>query len=83
MARKFGGELNLAVWRSITTAKLKFTKISYSHIIRMAIPYRTAKFKSANILVIAIWGSTAKFNSSQYFQLYGIHAFKSVWELLY
>ena len=39
----------------------------------MAILYRTAKFKSANILVIAIWGSTAKFiiNSHQYFRLYG------------
>ena len=38
----------------------------------MAILYRTAEFKSANILVIAILGSTAKFNSCQYFQLYGI-----------
>ena len=37
----------------------------------MAIPYQTTKFKSANILVIAIWDSTAKFNSHQYFQLYG------------
>ena len=37
----------------------------------MAIPYRTAKFKSANILLIAIWGSTAKFNAHQYFRLYG------------
>ena len=56
---KFGG---LAVY--IITAKLKSAKISYSHIqcIRMAIPYRTAKFKFANILAIAILGSTAKFN---------------------
>ena len=38
----------------------------------MAIPYRTAKFTSANILAIAILGSTAKFNSLQYFRLYGI-----------
>ena len=38
---------------------------------RMAIPYRTTKFKSANILAIAILGSTAKFNSRQYFRLYG------------
>ena len=38
----------------------------------MAIPYGTAKFKSANILAIAILGSTAKFNSCQYFWLYGI-----------
>ena len=36
----------------------------------MAIPYRTAKFKSTNILAIAILGSTAKFNSRQYFWLY-------------
>ena len=55
----YGG---LAVY--ITTAKLNFTKISYLH---MAIPYRTAKFKSTNILAIAILGSTAKFNSRQYF----------------
>ena len=60
---KFGG---LAVY--ITTAKLKFTKISYS---LMAIPYQTGKFKSANILAIASLGSTAKFNSRQYFRLYG------------
>ena len=32
---------------------------------------QTAKFKSANILEIAILGSTAKFNSHQYFWLYG------------
>ena len=37
----------------------------------MAIPYRTAKFKSANIFAMAIWGPTAKFNSRQYFRLYG------------
>ena len=67
----FGGELNLGILAvyNITTAKLKSAKISYSHIIRMAILYRTAKFKSANILAIAIWGSTAKFNSRQYFRL--------------
>ena len=55
----------------ITIAKLKFAKISYLH---MAIPYRTSnlKLKSANILAIVILGSTAKFNSHQYFQLYGI-----------
>ena len=34
------------------------------------------KFKSANILLIAIFGSIAKFNSRQYFRLYEyiIHA---------
>ena len=38
----------------------------------MAIPYRTAKFKSANIFAMAILGPTAKFSSRQYFRLYGI-----------
>ena len=47
---KFGG---LAVYT--TTTKLK----SYSQIIRMAILYRTVKFKSANILPIAILGIPA------------------------
>ena len=37
----------------------------------MAILYQTAKFKSTNIFAIAILGSTAKFNSRQYFRLYG------------
>ena len=41
----------------------------------MAIPYRTTKFKSPNILATAILGSTAKFNSHQYFRLYGIFHF--------
>ena len=74
IAGKFGGELNLAVWRSILQPpNLKSAKISYSHIyIHMAIPYRTTKFKSANILAIALLGSTAKFNARQYFRLYGI-----------
>ena len=44
----------------------------------MAIPYRTAKFKSANILLIAIWGSTAKFNARQYFRLYGSLKWKKI-----
>ena len=46
----------------------------------MAIPYQSAKFKSANILIIAIWGSTAKFNSRQYFQLYSV-TFTAQWTL--
>ena len=37
----------------------------------MAILYRTAKFKSANTFEMAIWDPTAKFNSRQYFRLYG------------
>ena len=38
----------------------------------MVILYRTAKFKSASILAIAILGSTAKFNSRQYFRVFDI-----------
>ena len=38
----------------------------------MAIPYLTAKFKSANTFKMAIWDPTAKFNSRQCFRLYGI-----------
>ena len=78
---KFGGELNLVFWQSIFAAtKSKSACISYLHVynimnvrvyVYMAIPYRTAKFKSANIFAMAIWGPTAKFNSHQYFQLYG------------
>ena len=45
---------------------------TYNIIICMAIPYQTGKFiKFANILAVAILGSTAKFNSHQYFRLYG------------
>ena len=41
----------------------------------MAIPYRTAKFKSTNSLAIAILGSIAKFNARQYFRLYGSNCY--------
>ena len=44
----------------------------------MAIPYRTAKFISANIFAMVILDPTAKFNSRQYFWLYG----NSQWTLL-
>ena len=72
-SQKIWRELNLVVLVLavyITTAKLKS---SYSHIIiiRMTTPYWTAKFKYANILAIAILGSTTKFNSCQNFRLYG------------
>ena len=65
IAGKFGGELNfgsLAVY-IYYNRQIKLRQISYSHnYICMAIPYQTAKFNSANILAIAILGSTAKFN---------------------
>ena len=38
----------------------------------MAIPYQTAKLKSANALAMAIWDPTTKFNSHQYFG-YTVH----------
>ena len=66
IAGKFGRELNLAVWRSIL--QLPNFLLAY---IRMEIPYQTATFKPANILPIAILGSTTKFNFRQYFRLYG------------
>ena len=64
---KFGG---LAVYYYNCQIKIRqHFLLAYIH---MAIPYRTAKFKSANILSIAILGSTAKFNARQYFRLYGM-----------
>ena len=64
---KFGG---LAVY--YYNRQIKIHQNFLLAYIRMAIPYRTAKFQSANILSIAILGSTAKFNARQYFRLYGI-----------
>ena len=63
---KFG---NLTVY--ITTAKLKSAKIFYLHIYVWRSRTQTAKFKSANILAMAILGSTTKLNSRQYFWLCG------------
>ena len=63
---KFGG---LAVY--YYNRQIKIRQNFLLAYICMAIPYRTAKFKSANILSIAILGSTAKFNARQYFRLYG------------
>ena len=63
------------IWRGIKFGGWRSIKIHQNFLlayIRMAILYRTAKFKSANILPIAILGSTAKFNSGQYFRLYGM-----------
>ena len=68
------------IWRGIKFGGLYYNRqikicqnflLAYIHV-RMAIPYRTAKFKSASILPIAILGSTVKFNSHQYFRLYGM-----------
>ena len=58
----------------------------------MAIPYHTAKFKSANSVKNVVWGKTAKFNDRQYFRLYGIvqwivynvhvHVVSTMWETI-
>ena len=39
----------------------------------MTIPYRTAKFKSANVFILAALDHTAKFKDRQYFRLYGLY----------
>ena len=67
IARKFGGLTVCLCNRQIKIRQ--YFLLAYIH---MAIPYRTAKFKSANIFAMVILGSTAKFNSRQYFRLYGI-----------
>ena len=50
--------------------------------IHAAIPYRTTKFKSASIFAIMILGSTTKFNSCQYFQLYSIYMYRVLYNLI-
>ena len=66
IAGKFGG---LTVY--VTTTKLKSIKISYLHI------YIWRSHTAANILAIAILGSTTKLNSREYFRLYGILSCRS------
>ena len=73
IAGKFGGELNLA--DCLSNRQIKIPQNFLLTCIHMAIPFQTAKFKSANTLVMAIWDPTAKFNSCQYFQLYSISAY--------
>ena len=69
IAGKFRGELNLVVWRLKSAI--------------MVILYRTAKFKSASMFAMAIWDLTAKFNSRQYFRLYGIRKLFSVVRIIF
>ena len=64
---KFGG---LAVY--LCNCQIKIRQYFILAYIHMAIPYRTAKFKPTNMFAMAIWDPTAKFNSRQYFRLYGI-----------
>ena len=46
----------------ISYVRLDHTLYSINYSIHMVIPYRTAKFKSANIPAIAILGLIAEFN---------------------
>ena len=67
IAENFGG---LVVYLSNRQIKIR-QKFLLAYIC-MAIPYQTAKFKSTDTFAMAIWDPTAKFNSRQYFQLYGM-----------
>ena len=63
---KFG---SLEVYSSDRQIKIRQNfLLTYMH---MAIPYQIIKFKSANTFAMVIWDPTAKFNSRQYFWLYG------------
>ena len=64
---KFGGLADC-----LSNRQIKIYQTFLLAYIHMAILYRTTKFKSANTFEMAIWDTTAKFNSHQYFQLYGI-----------
>ena len=71
IARKVGGELNLVVCLSaFATAKLKSVKISYLHNYYYYYTYDDP-VSNRQIQAMAIWDATARFNSCQYFQLYG------------
>ena len=75
IARKFAEELNLAVWQTAwVTAKLKSTEITYSRIYIWRFYTKQPNLNleiSASMFGMAIWDPTAKFNSCQYFWLYG------------
>ena len=73
IAGKFGG---LAVY--LYNHQIKIRQYFLLACMHMAIPYRIAKFKSANICVMAILGPTAKFNSCQYFWLYSSRTIMAV-----
>ena len=76
-ARIIGGELNLAVWQStFVTVKLKLANINFHTCIPVytygdPLPNHQIYYKSATIFAMVIWGPTAKFNSCQYFRLFG------------
>ena len=73
IARKFAREYkfsDLAVY--LCNFQIKTRQHFLLEHICMAIPCQTAKFKSANIFSMAILGPTAKFDSCQYYRLYGM-----------
>ena len=65
---KFGGLADC-----LQNCQIKIHKNFLLTYIPMAILYQTTKFKSANTFAMAIWDPTTKFNSHQYFWLYGTH----------
>ena len=67
IAGKFGGS------RYDRQIKIRqYFRIECMRVYSMTIPYRTAKFKSANVFISAALDHTAKFKDRQYFRLYGI-----------
>ena len=73
IARKFAGEYkfnDLVVY--LCNCQIKTRQHFLLEHICMAIPYWTAKFKSANIFSMAILGPTTKFYFHQYYRLCGM-----------
>ena len=74
IAGKFGGEFNLAVWRS-PTAPPNLISTNYPHTritqLNFASQSQIAKFKFRQYLISAVGDQIAKYNSRQNFRLYG------------
>ena len=76
-SQKIVGESNLVVWwySNFATAKLKSANVSYLHIIYMCVwwsLYQTAKFRFDYFCNWEL-DPAAKFNSHQYYRLYGMY----------
>ena len=58
------------IWQFDGQVKIRqYFLITYTIHVRMAIPYRAAKFRSTNAIAIAILGPTTEFDSRQIFRL--------------
>ena len=61
------------VWRSAwASAKLKSAKVTYSHVYIWRSRTKLPNLNQPIMFAMAIWDSTPKFNSLQYFRLYSI-----------